>query len=110
MQNLYTRLFVTVLSIFLLSACFSTSNRYMTQERYADIPLGAPVESLAKTVGEPFDITTLENGHKEYSYLERIQINRHMIEHREYILTISNNRVIQKRFEEEEEYLKDYMK
>jgi hypothetical protein len=89
-----------LLALCLLSACFSRTSM-MTNNEFADITLGTPIEEVTKKVGQPYAIYSLGNGVEEYEYIERISIEGNLLLDYHYYLTVQNHQVTGKRYSRE---------
>ena len=91
-----------------LSSCFSRT-AMMTQENYYSIDLGTPVKALEQQVGTPYAVYHLSNGRLEYEYIERINMGNRLLTENHYFLTISDGKVVSKRFTTEQPPAYDLM-
>ena len=80
----------------LLAGC---SGKFINQERYLSVVVGAPVNEVMASLGKPYDVRKTPQG-QEYRYIERLPISKGYTVHRHYIFMISDGHVVDKRYEE----------
>ena len=90
------------LSLLLLVSCLlalpscSLTNRSMTAPDFDRISIGASISEVVDEAGEPFNITSLQNGAQQYRYVERIETGPGLISQNTYVLTVVNGQVVDK--------------
>ena len=93
MEKINLRLRCVVLSAFLLSGC---STAVITPQGYEMVPKGAPVEYLEQSFGTPYEITVLDNGIEECTYLARIPISPGVVDQVTYKFYVKDGKVVDK--------------
>ena len=78
-----------------LASC-SLSGRAMTAPDFDRIQKGAPISEVIAEAGEPFNISSPQEGMQQYRYIERIETGPGTISQNTYILTVVNGRVVDK--------------
>ncbi len=74
----------------ILTAC---GGRVMTQERFADVSIGTPIEEVIKIYGRPNQINDVPPNQKSYEYLERIQLKTETVQIRRYYFVTTDGKV-----------------
>ncbi len=82
-----------------LSGCFSRSSA-MTQETFATVQIGTPIEVVIQDMGEPYSTDT-KNGMEEYVYIERVTTGNRLIYENHYILFVQGGVVVSKTVKQE---------
>lgn len=82
-----------------LTSCFHRSE-VMTQESFATVQVGAPVQNVVQNMGEPYSIHE-KNGVEEYTYIERVTAGNQLIYENHYVLFVQNGVVIGKTLKQE---------
>lgn len=68
----------------------------MTAPDFDRIQKGAPISEVIAEAGEPFNISSPQEGMQQYRYIERIETGPGTISQNTYILTVVNGRVVDK--------------
>jgi len=74
----------------LLTAC---GGRIMTQERFADVTIGTPIEDVIKIYGSPNQIREVPPNQKSYEYVERIAQGTSVVQMRYYYFVVTDGKV-----------------
>ena len=72
----------------------------MTAQQFQEITIGQNIESVEAEIGQPYKIETVANGDKKYIYIERLSVTATKDIFRQYEITVSNGKVIQKSMSE----------
>ena len=67
----------------------------MTQETFAIVQVGAPIQNVIKESGEPYSIRN-KNGMEEYTYVERVSNGNALIYENHFILYVQDGVVVGK--------------
>ena len=87
---------IAVLGCLLCLGCFSRS-AYLTQESYAQIQVGEPVDQVVKEYGDPYAVDTKKDGTKEYKYIETLSTGNRLVYENHYILVVKDGKIIEKK-------------
>ena len=72
----------------------------MTQESYAAVQIGTSIDRVTQEMGEPYSITTKNDG-EEYSYIERITAGNRLLYENHYIFFVRQGVIVDKRIQQE---------
>ena len=86
------KIYLGLLLIF-LTAC---SSGVMTPQGFENIQLGTPISSVEAEFGKPYEVKTMPNGFKEYTYIQRVSIAPDMVDQVNYVLFVCKGKVISK--------------
>jgi len=89
------------LALLFLGAATLTADPLMTLPGYNTIELGAPVDQIVRKYGEPYSIAPFPDGTKEYLYIERITLDKDLVEENRYFIVFKNGQVVSKRCNQE---------
>ncbi len=67
----------------------------MTQETFATVQVGAPIQNVISENGEPYSIRN-KNGMEEYTYVERVANGNELIYENHFILFVQDGVVVGK--------------
>ncbi len=70
----------------------------MTKTHFDSIQLGMNIIEIEKEMGLPYEIRAIDDSTMEYVYIERIDFSTDHSDQRHYILTVSQGKVIEKKF------------
>lgn len=98
-RKVYTRsrlilLLLICIVLFIVTSC-TGRGAVMTSDRFADIALGTPVDTIEKDFGPPFTVKSAGHQHV-YEYIERIYMGTQVIGMRRYYLIIADKKVVGK--------------
>lgn len=85
---------LALISLITLNGCTA---HLMTQPTYERISIGTSVEEMQELAGNPYEIKNAGSGVQYYRYIERFEIAPGQVNQNNYILTVSNGLVIDKK-------------
>jgi hypothetical protein len=89
------------IALLLLLAAACSRHHMMSQSEYSAINLGTPIEKVQNDVGHPRNVRNLPDGQQEYEYIEHINVGGNMVMQYHYYLTVSEGRIVSKRYTQE---------
>lgn len=89
-----------IVMLCLLASCFSRPS-LMTMESFDNIQMGSSIQTVEKSVGDPYAVHTKGVGISEYEYVERVRMGNQFIDENHYFLTVVNGQVVGKRISRE---------
>lgn len=92
----------------LLTSCFARS-AVMTRTTFDDIQVGEPIAQIESQIGEPYQIKALGANSYEYEYIEKVNLHYGYVIENHYFLTISDGKVVGKRYTQEKSPAYDLM-
>lgn len=78
-----------------LSSC-SLSGKAMTQPDFEQIQRGMTIEQVIAESGEPYTVTSSQDGKQRYTYIERIDTGPGRVSQNTYTLIVVNGQVVDK--------------
>ena len=79
-----------------LAASGCTTAPLMEEKYFVEVTAGTEISSVENIYGEPFEIRSLSNGQKEYSYVKRIDLGRSAVDQQEFIFRVDQGKIIGK--------------
>ncbi len=86
--------------LLLLAGCYSSSSR-MTRTTFDNIQMGEPINQLQAQIGEPNSVYSIGMNAYEYEYIEKIDFQYGYVVENHYFLTISDGKIVGKRYSQE---------
>jgi hypothetical protein len=82
-----------VLGLLLLLCSCAAGGKFITSEKFQDIPVGITTQELVDRLGDPYAIRKTQAGTEVYEYTERVAAGGQLVEVRKYIFLIKNGKV-----------------
>lgn len=86
---------LALFTLLAVTSC-SLSGSAMTVPDFDRIQKGTPISEVIAEAGEPFNITSPQEGIQQYRYIERIETGPGRTSQNMYILTVVNGQVVDK--------------
>jgi len=84
--------FFSIVLLVLLCSCFSRSS-YITADRFENIQIGTPIDTLKSEIGSPYAIHSKGGNVEEYEYIERIDMGGRTVSENRYYLIVTDGKV-----------------
>lgn len=73
----------------------------MSYDSYHTIAIGGKISDVQVLMGRPYEVKEIGPHKQEYIYIERVSVGEHRELFRRYILTVENDKIIDKKMSEE---------
>jgi len=89
MKNTFFFLSIMFLALF---GCASGS-KVMTAEQFSEISIGQTSQDIEKKYGKPYSVKHISDTEVEYTYIERAQMGKRVVQEKHYLIILKNGRV-----------------